>query len=115
MRWVVVAAGLVLAACNSPASSAVEPAPAPQVVEAPPPAPPPEPARPKQSDLIDCAGPATQGGAIVCRTDPGSVLSLNGAAVAVAINNKTHLPFTASNSSGTVTVTGKIDVRGISN
>lgn len=39
----------------------------------------------------------------------GDTATVIGAAIEAAINNKTHLPFTASNSSGTVTVTGKVD------
>jgi len=85
------AAALLLAACASPASDAdpalpapvapvqvAEPAAPPVVAEAPP------PVVPALTNRIACSGPATQGGAIVCRTDPGSELSLDGKPVAVA-------------------------------
>lgn len=49
------------------------------VMEAPPEAEPPPP-----SPMLACAGPATQGGAIACRANPGAVLSLDGSPVAVA-------------------------------
>lgn len=48
------------------------------VMEAPPEAEPPPP-----PPMLACAGPATQGGAIVCRANPGASLSLDGSPVAV--------------------------------
>jgi murein DD-endopeptidase MepM/ murein hydrolase activator NlpD len=64
--------------------------PAPVVAEALPPPPlelppEPEPAQPvQQAAFLSCGGPATQGGAILCRTNPGATLSLNGKAMAIA-------------------------------
>jgi murein DD-endopeptidase MepM/ murein hydrolase activator NlpD len=66
--------------------------PAPVVVEAPP-LPPldpiPEPAPAPVTDVlsrpfITCGGPAKQGGAIFCKTNPGATLSLDGKPIAVA-------------------------------
>ncbi len=81
---------LILAACAVPAVADPE-APVPQVGQAAPPvAPPapvaetPAPAQPVLTNHLDCAGPTTQGGAILCRTDPGSILSLDGKQIAVA-------------------------------
>ena len=41
-------------------------------------------ATPLQANRIDCSSAATQGGAILCRTDPGAALSLDGKPVAIA-------------------------------
>ncbi len=97
LTFSVVLAAAVLASCAGPAPGPVAEAPAAAaaaapdvspdfsnvVVEPAPPtviAPEPEPPRPE----IACAGPATQGGAIVCRANPGSVVSLDGAPIATA-------------------------------
>lgn len=45
---------------------------------------PPEPEPPPPQAMIACAGPATQGGAIACRANPGASLSLDGNPVALA-------------------------------
>lgn len=89
-------AGLFLASCAGPATQPVasaEPpiAAPPLIAEAPPP---PEPIAPPQSfpeavpvatgPTISCAGPATQGGAILCNTTPGGLISLDGKPIAVA-------------------------------
>jgi murein DD-endopeptidase MepM/ murein hydrolase activator NlpD len=90
-----VIAGFFLAACAGPATqlvvSADPPIAAPPIIsEALPPAPatpPPVIAEaPVQSPAptITCASPATQGGAVVCRTIPAATVSLNGKPVAVA-------------------------------
>ena len=92
MRWALASAGVLLSACTSPATAAPEPVQTPQVADAPvlpPPvvALPVEPAAPviaAKTNRIDCAGPVTQGSAILCRTDPGSTLALDGKPIAVA-------------------------------
>ncbi|MDP3736834.1 MAG: M23 family metallopeptidase [Hyphomonadaceae bacterium] len=98
MRWALLAAGLFLAACTSPASAAPDPVQTPQVAEAPVVAPqappvvaqpsaPPQPslpAAPPAADVISCTGPATQGGAILCRANPGATLALDGTPTALA-------------------------------
>lgn len=58
--------------------------PAPVIAQSPAPLPPAIPAAPIPTDMISCAGPATQGGAILCRANPGSTLALDGKPVAVA-------------------------------
>lgn len=92
------AVGLFLASCAGPArqpvASAEPPVAAPPVIAealpppepiAPPPAPetPPAPL-PASGPFIDCAGPATQGGAILCKANPGAAISLDGKPVAMA-------------------------------
>jgi murein DD-endopeptidase MepM/ murein hydrolase activator NlpD len=109
--WIgVLVSALVLTACASPETdkpatetAAAQPAPSaatppavtppappvpaepPKPVEPPPvPAPPPAPVIPAVANKLDCPGPATQGGAILCWTEPGATLALDGKAVAVA-------------------------------
>lgn len=95
-------AGLFLASCAGPATRPVAvadpPIAAPPVVTDAPPPPepvtrPPEPVTPPPaaeappqpvSPTITCAGPATQGGGIVCKTNPAATVSLDGKAVAIA-------------------------------
>jgi murein DD-endopeptidase MepM/ murein hydrolase activator NlpD len=88
---------LLLAACAKPTDTEATPAqqqeqaaavaaaeaPPPAAVEAPP-AEPQAPPPPARTNRIDCAGPATQGGAILCRTDPGAELALDGKPIAIA-------------------------------
>jgi murein DD-endopeptidase MepM/ murein hydrolase activator NlpD len=95
MRWSVGAVFLLLAACAVPANADPEqqatapatppltiqpvpgdvtPFPTPQAIEIRRAVPPP----------ITCAGPATQGGAILCQTSAGAIVSLDGNPVAVA-------------------------------
>ncbi len=88
-----IAAGLFLASCAGPATHLVasaEPpiAALPVVAEALPPpepfTPPPPSPEPVSGPVINCAGPATQGGAILCKTNPGATVSLDGKPVAIA-------------------------------
>jgi murein DD-endopeptidase MepM/ murein hydrolase activator NlpD len=44
----------------------------------------PVPASPPPAHVIACAGPATQGGAVICRTDPKAELALDGKPAAIA-------------------------------
>ncbi len=87
----------LLASCAGPArpgAAVVDPvsSPAPVAVEAPPPPPleqVPEPAPAPAADVllapfVSCGGPAKQGGAIVCETNPGAPVSLDGKPVAVS-------------------------------
>jgi murein DD-endopeptidase MepM/ murein hydrolase activator NlpD len=99
MRWGMAVTLLVLAACANPSLAEPE-EPAPQVAQAATPAPEPPapvspaiveaplpptaPAVPAKASPIACSNTATQGGAIVCKTDPGSTLALDGKAIAVA-------------------------------
>jgi murein DD-endopeptidase MepM/ murein hydrolase activator NlpD len=92
MRWGTGAVFLVLAACAMPANADQDEQQAPPIAAPPvadlPPSPvtaeAPKPAEPVLTNRIECLGPATQGGAILCRTDPGSALSLDGKPIAVA-------------------------------
>jgi murein DD-endopeptidase MepM/ murein hydrolase activator NlpD len=95
MRWSAGAVFLLLAACAMPADADPdEQQAAAPVVELPAPAVAEPPAiveqvqssaaEPALTNRIDCAGPATQGGAILCRADPGSVFALDGKPIAVA-------------------------------
>jgi murein DD-endopeptidase MepM/ murein hydrolase activator NlpD len=91
-------AGLFLASCAGPAAQPVAvSAPAiaapPIVAEAPPPpepitpTPPPAPVaagQPVSDPFISCSGQATQGGAILCKANPGATISLDGAPTAIA-------------------------------
>ena len=85
----------LLASCAAPAGPVAvvtdaAATPAPVVAEAPPPPPPlPVPTPATVADIlldpfITCGGPATQGGAIVCRTNPDAPMSLDGKQVAVS-------------------------------
>jgi murein DD-endopeptidase MepM/ murein hydrolase activator NlpD len=99
MRWGLAGVLLVLAACANPslaepveltpqvAQPATPPAPdpappAPAIVEAP--LPPAAPAAAASTSPIACTNTAMQGGAILCKTDPGSTLALDGKPIAVA-------------------------------
>jgi len=93
MRWGLAGVLFVLASCANPSQAGPE-EPAPQVAapaaELPAPVPPPviaeapKPVAPALTNAIACADPATQGGAIVCKTDPGTTLALDGKPIAVA-------------------------------
>jgi murein DD-endopeptidase MepM/ murein hydrolase activator NlpD len=99
MRWGLAGVLLVLSACANPSlAEPIEPTPqatqpaAPPAPEPAPPAPaiseaplsPAAPAAPARTSPIACTNTATQGGAILCKTDPGSTLALDGKPMAVA-------------------------------